>query len=170
MQFLSRTLLQLLLAVAIGCTLIPTGAMAGFKEGDAAYGNGDYAKALKEWRPLAIKGNAKAQYGLGLMYANGQGVAQDYKEAARLWGLAAVQGNASAQFNLGLMYYNGKGVAQDYKEAARLYRLAAAQGNAKAKNSLAMHERLEAAWALRDARASQGYDAWGNLRSGAPRE
>ena len=142
MKFLSRTLRPLLLAVAISCTLIPIGAMAGFKEGEAAYVKGDYANALKELKPLATKGNAKAQNNLGLMYENGNGVAWDYKEAARLYGLAAAQGNAKAQNNLGLMYGYGYGVARDYKEAARLYGLAAAQGNADAQNNLwAMHEK-----------------------------
>ena len=125
MRFISRTLRQLLLSVVIGTTLMPIGAMAGFKEGLAAYEKGDYAEALKEWKPLAIKGHAKAQYKLGVMYGDGRGVAQDYKEEARLYGLAAAQGNADAQYSLGLMYANGQGVAQDYKEAARLHGMAA---------------------------------------------
>ena len=76
--------------------------MAGFKEGEAAYVKGDYANALKELKPLATKGNAKAQYFLGLMYAKGEGVAQDYVETARLYGLAAAQGHSGAQKNLGV--------------------------------------------------------------------
>jgi len=31
---------------------------AGYEEGAAAYQRGDYATALKEWRPLAEQGNA----------------------------------------------------------------------------------------------------------------
>ena len=45
-----------------------------FQKGLAAYESGDYATALREWKPLAKQGNADAQYNLGLMYANGQGV------------------------------------------------------------------------------------------------
>ena len=45
-----------------------------------------------------------AQYNLGVMYDNGDGVPQDYKEAVKWYRLAAEQGDASAQYNLGLMY------------------------------------------------------------------
>ena len=136
MKFVSRTLRPLLLAAAIGATLIPFGVTAGFNEGLVAAQKGDFATALKEWKPLAAQGDAAAQSNLGYMYENGRGVAQDYKEAARLYGLAAAQGHASAQFNLGVMYDNGQGVAQDYKEAARLFGLAAAQGNQDAASNL----------------------------------
>jgi TPR repeat protein len=50
-----------------------------------------------------------AQFNLGLMYYNGQGVTQDYSQAADWYRKAAAQGNAAAQYNLGLMYYNGQG-------------------------------------------------------------
>ncbi len=51
--------------------------------GAEAYDRGDYATALKEWRPLAEQGHAKAQYNLGVMYDDGEGVAQDYAEAVK---------------------------------------------------------------------------------------
>ncbi len=37
--------------------------------------------ALREWRPLADQGNAKAQSGLAGMYAKGLGVPKDYGKA-----------------------------------------------------------------------------------------
>ena len=43
--------------------------------------SGDFATALKEWRPLAEQGDAEAQEWLGLMYDRGKGVTQDYAEA-----------------------------------------------------------------------------------------
>ena len=64
-------------------------------DGKAAQ-RGDYAAALREWRPLAEQGHAQAQYNLGVMYANGQGVAQD-KVQAHMWlNLADRQGFESA--------------------------------------------------------------------------
>jgi hypothetical protein len=125
------------------------------QKGLDAYNNGDYATALRELRPLAEQGYAKAQFRLGWMYYNGKGVAQDDAEAVRWYRLAAAQGLAGAQNNLGIMYKNGRGVAQDYvqvhlglmyekvwgvaqddAEAVRLYRLAAEQGYAGAQNNL----------------------------------
>ena len=76
---------------------------------------------------LANQGDATAQYNLGLMYANGQGVTQSYTEAVKWYRLAADQGFAQAQFNLGNMYANGRGVAKDYVEAERWWRLVADQ-------------------------------------------
>ena len=102
-------------------------AMTGFDEGAAAYERGDYETAVKEWRSAAEQGNAAAQFQLGVMYANGQGVPQDYAEAVKWWRLAAEQGDAVAQLLLGTMYANGRGVAQDYVLAHMWFNLAAAQ-------------------------------------------
>ena len=77
-----------------------------------------------------------AQFTLGAMYENGQGVSQDDKEAVRLYTLAAEQGDAWAQYNLGVIYDEGEGVPQDDKEAVKWYRLAAEQGVAMAQLNL----------------------------------
>ncbi len=70
--------LALIVALCAGFTLgLTAPARAGFDEGEAAYQRGDYATALREWRPLAEQGNARAQYGLGLMCRKGGGVPQD---------------------------------------------------------------------------------------------
>ena len=59
------------------CLAVP--AFAGpLEDGSAAYNKKDYATALRLWRPFADRGNAIAQYILGVMYDNGQGVPQDY--------------------------------------------------------------------------------------------
>jgi hypothetical protein len=87
-------------------------------------------------RQLAGSGYAKAQYNLGIIYGNGEGVLKDSKEAAKWYKLAAEQGLAEAQFNLGVMYGNGEGVLKDFKEAVKLYKLAAEQGLAEAQFNL----------------------------------
>ena len=38
---------------------------------------------FSEWKPLAEKGHAPAQSGLGMMYFTGQGVSKDYKTAVK---------------------------------------------------------------------------------------
>ena len=91
----------------------------------AAYECGDYVTALRLWRPLADQGNARAQFNLGIMYINGEGVAQNYKEAAKWLRLAADQGIADAQYSLGSMYERGLGLVQDYVRAHMWYNLAA---------------------------------------------
>ncbi len=97
-------------------------------EGEAAYDRGDYATAVRLWRPLAEQGVVTAQNNLGVMYEKGEGVPQDYAEAVKWYRLAAEQGYAIAQFNLGFVYAEGQGVPQDYALAVKWYRLAAEQG------------------------------------------
>jgi TPR repeat protein len=95
-----------------------------------------WAQAAPACTAAAQRGDAGAQFNLGQMYRNGQGVAQDYKEGVKWYRLAAAQGDAEAQLNLGGMYIDGWGVAKDDKEAVRWYRLAAAQGLALAQYNL----------------------------------
>ena len=42
-----------------------------------AYNHGSYDTAFRNFLPLAEHGNAEAQYYVGLMYSEGQGVRQD---------------------------------------------------------------------------------------------
>ncbi len=102
----------------------------------AAYQRGDYATDIRELRLLAEQGYAEAQYGLGVMYDNGQGVPQNYAKAVKWSRKAAEQGYARAQFALGTMYYNGQGVTQDYAETVRWYHKAAEKGYARAQFAL----------------------------------
>jgi TPR repeat protein len=85
--------------------------------------------ALERERQLAKQGNADAQYNLGVMYNEGQGVPEDDNAAFKWYTLAAEQGNAGAQVILGLIYDNGRGVPQDDKTAVKWYTLAAEQGD-----------------------------------------
>src|SRR4030095_12663603 len=56
---------------------------AVFEEGIQAYKHGDYATAARAWLPLAQQGDARAQFLLGSLYAQGYGVPQDYGAGAQ---------------------------------------------------------------------------------------
>ena len=131
-----KHLYSLVLAIALLVGGVSIATAQDFQKGLAAAQAGDYATALKEWKPLAEDGYAVAQYNLGLMYNKGRGVPQDYTEAVKWYRLAAEQGYPKAQAILGLMYSDGEGVLQDYAEAVKWYRLAAEQGDAKAQTNL----------------------------------
>jgi TPR repeat protein len=98
-----------------------------YEAGKAAHVRGDYATALRIWRPLAEKGEADAQNGLAVLYSSGQGVTQDVVEAERLFRLSAAQGNTKAQGNLALHIFRGD-IKGSYAEALQLARLAAEHG------------------------------------------
>lgn len=120
----------------VGCLV--TASCADIPKGDGATPSDPTPSALNEWRSLAEQGFAEAQFTLGRMYAQGQGVTQDYSEAARWFRRAADQGESRAQFSLGAFYDSGLGVTKDYAEAVRWYRLAAEQGNPRAQNNLGL--------------------------------
>ena len=69
----------------------------------------------------AGQGHAEAQYNLGVMYYEGQGVRQDYHKAVEWFCKAANQGFAQAQNNLGVMYDEGQGVRQKYSNRHKFY-------------------------------------------------
>ncbi len=85
--------------VVIALALATPVAAQDFEAGDKAYNRGDYAAALREWRPLAEQGDALAQASLGVMYRLGWGVPLDYVQAHLWWSLAASQGNKNAASN-----------------------------------------------------------------------
>jgi hypothetical protein len=69
-----------------------------------SYDFDDDKEAVKWYRLAAEQGDATAQYNLGLMYYEGQGVPQDNKEAVKWWRLSAGQRDEYAQFNLAMMH------------------------------------------------------------------
>ena len=68
-----------------------------FWAGSTYYLRGDFTAALREWRPLAEEGDARAQYYLGVMYANGEGVPESDRQAAYWFRKSARQGNSQSQ-------------------------------------------------------------------------
>ncbi|MFQ5659706.1 MAG: tetratricopeptide repeat protein [Gammaproteobacteria bacterium] len=103
-----------------------------FKEGGIAYKKGDYKTAARKFMEVAKKGDHRAMYALGSMYAGGTGVEKDYKKAYKWFKGAAKYGRLDAQYKLGLMYEEGLGVDRNYKQAARLYSKVAKKGYAHA--------------------------------------
>ena len=133
---MKRLLLTALLLLASTAWAAPIGDAA------AANARGDYAAELRITRPLAAKGEAWAQFFLGLSYINGQGVPKNAAEAVKWYRLAAAQGNAMAQLNLGFMYGKGQGVPMDDVRAHMWFNLAAVRGDAdavKARDITAKH-------------------------------
>ena len=55
---------------------------------------------MKWYHKAADQGYAKAQYNLGAMYANGQGVEQNYITAYAWWNIAATNGNQKVKKGL----------------------------------------------------------------------
>ena len=164
----TKILKRLLLAFSL-CCLVATANAAPFDDAVAAHGRGDYAQAFKLFSPLAEQGDAPAQYNIGFMYYNGQGVTQSYQEALKWFRLAAAQGFASAQNNIGWMYLKGYGVTQDHQEALKLFRLAAAQGDATAIENLKHPEIVAAAQLQQNQQSNQPQQTQGKVPTQPPK-
>ena len=97
----------------------------------------DFAKAAEWYRKAADQGIVEAEYNLGVLYSNGQGVPKDQTEATH-WFLKAVQqGDNNAANSLGDIYDNeGPGSSQNFAEAEKWYRKAAESGVANAQFNL----------------------------------
>jgi TPR repeat protein len=105
---------------------------ADYEDGLAARQRGDYSTAVREFTALAERGHPEAQFNLGLLHQNGQGVPQSYAEAAKWYTEAAQHGLAEAQYRLGKMYEKGEGVQQSKDDAIGWYEKAANQGHTAA--------------------------------------
>jgi uncharacterized protein len=104
----------------------------------AAAHRGEYATALRGLSPLAEGGDARAQFDIGFMHAQGWGVPKDSAEAIKWYRKAADQGLQIAQHFLGIAYWKGDGVQRDYAEAARWFARAATQGFSQAQHMLGL--------------------------------
>lgn len=98
----------------------------------------DPSEALKNWWPRAHRGDAEAQYQLGILYGTGAGLALDLAKSAEWHRRAAEQGHDKAQAMLGLFYNTGQGVSKNQAEAIKWWRKSAGTGNADARFNLGM--------------------------------
>jgi TPR repeat protein len=125
--------LAAILALALGLVF---NASAGMDEGVQYYISGEYDKALAEFKPLAEKGDAKAQYYVGFMYHHGYGMKRDEAEAAKWFLMGANQGEWQSQYYLGVIYEKGVGMKQDLPAAHMWLSLAATNPGTTFRDSL----------------------------------
>lgn len=108
---------------------------SAFDAGMQAYERGAYALALESWKKLAENGYARAQYSIGDLYYQGEGVAQNMEEAAHWFRQAAERLYPAAQYHLGFLYSRGEGVPRDMVQAYFWIERAAMLGNRDAETA-----------------------------------
>lgn len=162
-------MLPLTLLTALLLAATPAFAADPLADAVRAIEAGRHNQAVQMLTPLANAGNSLAQYRLGALYYNGQGVPEDEKQAIYWWKKAAAQGYTEAMFQLGSAYLFGaqtaKLVPDPDREAAIWYFQAASAGHAEAQYHLGLlflagkgvvDNRQEAARWMRKA-AAQGH-------------
>jgi TPR repeat protein len=125
MSFIFKTAVAILILV---CASFDPAVAGPFEDGSNAWDRGDFASAMRLLRPLADRGDPRAQNRVGVMYQRGWGVPLDYADAVSWFRQAANQGDADAQSNLAFMYLYGRGVSRDYIRAHMWFSLAASGG------------------------------------------
>lgn len=107
-----------------------------YDEGLTAYNQGNYKVAFQTWKQLADKGDPAAEYALGVLYSNGQGVPKDEAVGFSWYLKAAEKGYPDAEYNVAIAYYNGQGVEKDYSTAFSWFLKAGDQGVVEAEYDL----------------------------------
>ena len=130
MQF--KTLVLAILTALLTVCAAPSQreqAKALLDEGIALYQKQDYQHAKPYFEQAQQAGHMKAPRYLGLMYLNGEGVAQNAQTAFAYFTQAAEAGDITGQYWLGYCYENGVGTAKDMTQAVRWYQKSAARGD-----------------------------------------
>lgn len=104
----------------------------------------DHLKAVYWLDRAAHAKHPRAQYSLGIHYAQGWGVPRDIPRAVEWFTRSARNGYAPACYHLGWMHHKGEGVPRDHGRANQLLEQAAGQGMAAAHLALgSFYERGE---------------------------
>lgn len=117
-----------LLAVVMTASAPALAQQTSVRAGVEAWQGGNYEEAVRQWRPLADRGDPDAQYNLAQAYKLGRGVPLNMTLAEQWYERAARQGHEQAAANLGLiLFQNGR-----RREAMPYIERAAAGGDARA--------------------------------------
>lgn len=153
-----------LLLMLAGSPALPKSAA----DGTAAAQEGDPARAIAIWRPLAEAGNPEAQYWLAQSHRGGWwGVPEDLAQVAFWHGEAARQGHVPSYVQLGRLHDTGVPFRQDHLAAATWFARVALAGNAEGQYEWAIlmlrgqgvARDVERGQSLLQAAAAQGHDA-----------
>ena len=93
------------------------------KQADKLYDAAKYSEAVPKYRQAADAGSSWAQFRIGWMANNAEGMVKDTKMARKYYRMSAEQGYRYAQYNLAIIYDADK----NYEESYKWYRKAAEQ-------------------------------------------
>lgn len=113
-------------------------AASDYVSGVQAHKAGDHKKAMQYWKPLALRGEVRAQYSVGRLYEKGQGVEADLGQALSWYRKAADQNHAESQYRVSVAYaYGLGGYSKDDKQAFQWLLKAGENGHKKSQKLLA---------------------------------
>jgi len=95
---------------------------------------GEFPSQIERFLCAAKKGNANAQFKLGIFRYTGCGLPQDTSKAVRWFHMAAKRGHIEAQVYLGRSHFSERGVYKNIESAYAWFDQSAMNGCEKAKN------------------------------------
>jgi uncharacterized protein len=123
----------IVVAILAAAPIVPAAAADAFDDAFNTYMAGDFGAAIKMMDALGRQGDIRAQYMMGRMFSEGEGVREDDAAAAKWYQVAADRGDVVSQLSLGTFYVNGAGVAQNFVEAYKWFTLVSLSDNRTAK-------------------------------------
>jgi TPR repeat protein len=100
--------------VALALVTASSAIASPIEEAEAAYARGEFAAAAQMFMPLAERGDQNAQFDLGVLYVNGQGVPKDDDQANAWFRKSAARGDVAAEHALALRYLQHHASGADY--------------------------------------------------------
>lgn len=126
-RYIYSIILLLLVFFVTGCAGVLDKVKADFamSRAEGMYERGNLSGAYDQYRNAAEAGSPRAQYMLGRMYAEGEGIGQNSVEAVRWISKAADSGYPAADFEMGLRYLTGSQLPADPVKAVAHFKKAA---------------------------------------------
>jgi uncharacterized protein len=129
-------ILMLALSSAAVVAEVSTDATAAYAQG-LTLKDHDPVAARQAFESADLQGHSLAAVQLGMLYADGKGVAQDDGKALGYFVKAAASGQREALYNKGLFLLEGRGVPRDLNGALASFGASAAAGSLPAHTKLA---------------------------------
>lgn len=99
---------------------------------------GDYKRAMENYKLADANGNLIGSFNLGLLYERGEGCPVDYNEARKLYIKAAEAAHKESMVQLAGLYLHGYGTSPDPSAALKWYKQAADLGDRNAEYQLGL--------------------------------
>ena len=129
----------LILLFFLGC--YQTATAGPYEDANAALMRGDGSGALRIMVPLAVRGQGEAQFVVGMLYLQGNGVLQDVDQAVTWLSKAGEKGHIRAQMTLAGLFLDPNSPKRDNEAGIGWYRKAAEAGDASAQTILGQYYR-----------------------------
>src|SRR5688572_7155503 len=100
------------------------------------YSSSTIIQVTNWYQEAAENGDINAQYNLGRLNRNGEGIEKELEKAFYWYQKAAENGNINAQHDLAILYENGEGTEKNLEKSFHWYLKAAENGDINAQYNL----------------------------------